>query len=252
MRVAKNQNIGELVAKDYRTAGVFKAHGIDFCCNGNRTIEEACDKKGIDSENVIAQLSDAMQNNHTGSTDFQSWAPDLLVDYIEKNHHRYVEAKIPEIKAYLHKIAKVHGDNHPELHVVEHHFSESAGALAAHMKKEELIVFPFIKKLTIADQNDESLHAPNFGTIENPIAMMHEEHDAEGERFREIARLTNNYTPPVDACNTYRVAFALLQEFENDLHMHIHLENNILFPKAIALEDKRVSTKVTSFNLGMC
>lgn len=252
MNITEKHNIGELVAKDYRAAGVFKAHGIDFCCNGNRTIAEACDKKGIDSAEMVKQLSDAVKDSSTGNTDFQSWPPDLLVDYIEKKHHRYVEAKIPEIKAYLNKIAKVHGDNHPELHVVEQHFSESAGALAAHMKKEELILFPFIKKLAAADQNDEQLHAPHFGTVENPIAMMHEEHDAEGERFREIARLTDEYTPPQDACNTYRVAFALLQEFENDLHMHIHLENNILFPKAIEMENRRVSTQVTSPGLGMC
>lgn len=252
MNITEKHIIGELVAQDYRTAGVFKAHGIDFCCNGNRTISEACDKKGIDATMVVEELSNALNDSNAVSADFQSWPPDLLVDYIEKKHHRYVEAKIPEIKAYLNKITKVHGDNHPELHVIEQHFSESAGALAAHMKKEELILFPFIKKLAAADQNDEQLYAAHFGTVENPIAMMHEEHDAEGERFREIARLTENYTPPNDACNTYRVAFAVLQEFENDLHMHIHLENNILFPKAIELEDKRVSTKVTSPNLGMC
>lgn len=252
MNISEQQNIGELVAQDYRAAGVFKAHGIDFCCNGNRTVAEACGKKGIDADAVVQELRDAVKDSSTGNTDFQAWPPDLLVDYIEKKHHRYVEAKIPEIKAYLKKIAQVHGERHPELHVIEQHFSESAGALAAHMKKEELILFPFIKKLAAADQNDERVPAPHFGTVENPIAMMHEEHDAEGERFREIARLTGNYTPPSDACNTYRVSFALLQEFEADLQMHIHLENNILFPKAIALENKRVSTKVTSPNLGMC
>jgi len=237
MNITEKHIIGELVAQDYRTAGVFKAHGIDFCCNGNRTISEACNKKGLDQELVVQELRDALKNNSSGGTDFQSWPPDLLVDYIEKKHHRYVEAKIPEIKAYLNKIAKVHGDNHPELHVVEQHFAESTDALAAHMKKEELILFPFIKKLAAADQNDERIPAPHFGTVENPIAMMHEEHDAEGERFRKIAELSNNYTPPADACNTYKVAFALLREFEEDLHLHIHLENNILFPKAVEMEE---------------
>ncbi|TVR38334.1 MAG: iron-sulfur cluster repair di-iron protein [Cryomorphaceae bacterium] len=236
MNITEKHIIGELVARDYRAASVFKAHNIDFCCNGNRTIADACAKHGLNSEQIIGELENAMTQANSGNIDFQSWPPDLLVDYIEKKHHRYVEAKIPEIKAYLNRIAKVHGDNHPELHVVEQHFAESSGALVAHMKKEELILFPFIKKLAAADENDEQLPAPHFGTVENPIAMMHEEHDAEGERFREIARLTNNYEPPEDACNTYRVAFALLQEFENDLHMHIHLENNILFPMTIELE----------------
>jgi len=252
MNITEKQIIGELVAQDYRTAGVFKSHGIDFCCNGNRTIAEACAKHGLNSEQIIGELENALTQANSGNIDFQSWPPDLLVDYIEKKHHRYVESKIPEIKGYLAKISQVHGDNHPELPEIEKEFSASAGALAAHMKKEELILFPFVRKLVQAEQSAAQLAPPHFGTVENPIAMMHEEHDAEGERFRKIAELSNNYTPPADACNTYKVAFALLREFEEDLHLHIHLENNILFPKAIEMENKRVSTKVTSPSLGMC
>ena len=115
-------------------------------------------------------------------------------------------------------------------------FTASAGELAAHMKKEELILFPFIKKMVKAQIDKGAILAPQFGTVENPIAMMMQEHDNEGERFRQIAELTNNYNPPADACNTYRVTFAMLDEFEKDLHLHIHLENNILFPEAAKLE----------------
>ncbi|MCB0423860.1 MAG: hemerythrin domain-containing protein, partial [Mangrovimonas sp.] len=131
---------------------------------------------------------------------------------------------------------KVHGQRHPELFEVNELFIASAGELAAHMKKEELILFPFIKELVKAKLDSHKVSQPSFGTVENPIAMMMNEHDNEGERFRQIAKLTNNYQPPADACNTYRVTYAMLEEFEKDLHLHIHLENNILFPKTINLE----------------
>ena len=156
-----------------------------------------------------------------------------MTDYIEKKHHRYVEDKTQEIKPYLDKICSVHGEHHPELFEIRDQFIASAGELAAHMKKEEFILFPFIRKLAKARQENMLIDAPSFGTVQNPIAMMHEEHNIEGDRFRKIEELSNHYTPPNDACNTYRVTLALLHEFEQDLHLHIHLENNILFPKAI-------------------
>ena len=143
---------------------------------------------------------------------------------------------IPEIKLYLNKICKVHGEKHPELLEIQKLFNESAGDLTKHMKKEELILFPFIKKIATAKKEQTELAKPPFGSIENPINMMHHEHDDEGERFRKIAALSNNYTPPNDACNSYKVAFSLLKDFEEDLHKHIHLENNILFKRAIETE----------------
>lgn len=130
----------------------------------------------------------------------------------------------------------MHGAKHPELLLINELFKGCAGELAQHMKKEELILFPFIKKLVHATLSDELIELPHFETIQNPIAMMMHEHDAEGVRFRKIAELSNNYTPPADGCNTYKVTFAMLEEFEQDLHKHIHLENNILFPKAAKLE----------------
>lgn len=152
-----------------------------------------------------------------------------------KKHHRFVETKIQEILPYLDKITRVHGGHHPELEEVNQLFKESAGELTKHMKKEELILFPFIRKMVKAQQSGEAAQAP-FGTVQNPISAMMQEHDTEGERFRQIAELTHNYTTPEDGCNTYNVTLSLLKEFEEDLHLHIHLENNILFPKAIALE----------------
>ena len=231
-----NQIIGELVAKDYRTASVFKKYSIDFCCQGNRTIEEACEKKNIDTKKVLEDLVAMMESKSESTTDYQSWPLDLLADYIEKKHHRYVQEKTLEIQPYLDKICKVHGERHPELLKIKEEFNASAGELAAHMKKEELILFPFIRKMTQAKMENIKVDAAHFGTVINPIQMMMDEHTVEGNRFRKIEELSNNYTPPQDACNTYRVSFALLKEFEQDLHLHIHLENNILFPRAIEIE----------------
>lgn len=236
MNIQEDQIIGELVANDYRTASVFKKYGIDFCCQGNRTINDACEAKKIDEKLVVSDLNSLLNSKADGGIDFQSWPIDLLADYIEKKHHRYVEEKSLEIKPYLDKICRVHGERHPELLEIKEHFNATAGELAMHMKREELILFPFIKKMAKAKQENTKLDTPNFGTVENPIQMMMDEHTTEGDRFRKIEEISNNYTPPEDACNTYRVTFALLNEFEQDLHMHIHLENNILFPKAIELE----------------
>ncbi len=236
MNIQENQIIGELVANDYRTASVFKKYGIDFCCQGNRTILDACEAKKIDGDLVVGDLNALLQSKSESSIDFQSWPIDLLADYIEKKHHRYVEEKSLEIKPYLDKICSVHGGRHPELHEIREHFYATAGELAKHMKKEELLVFPYIRKMAKAEKDHTELDAANFGSVKNPIEAMMEEHTTEGDRFRKIEELSNNYTPPEDACNTYKVAIALLNEFEQDLHLHIHLENNILFPRAIELE----------------
>ena len=236
MNIQENNIIGELVAQDYRAASVFKKYGIDFCCQGNRTIEDACVAKNLDSKSVVTDLNSINQKRDTGSTDYQSWPLDLLADYIEKKHHRYVQEKTLEIQPYLDKICKVHGKQHPELFEIKNEFDASAGELAAHMKKEELILFPLVKKMVKAKMEGAKVDAAHFGTVKNPIQMMMDEHTVEGERFRKIEGLSNHYTPPQDACNTYRVTFALLKEFEQDLHLHIHLENNILFPKAIEME----------------
>jgi len=238
MNIQENQIIGELVAQDYRTAAIFKKYGIDFCCQGNRTINEACEKKSIDEKQVVSDLNTIMQSaSQTESTsEYKNWPLDLLADYIEKKHHRYVQTKTQEIQPYLEKICRVHGDRHPELLEINEHFNATAGELAMHMKKEELILFPFIRKMEKSKHEHIALDAPHFGTIQNPIQMMMNEHTTEGDRFRKIETLSNNYTPAADACSTYKVTFALLKEFEQDLHLHIHLENNILFPKAVALE----------------
>lgn len=235
MNITSETRIGELVAQDYRTALVFKKHKIDFCCQGGRTIKEACEKKDLLESEVLQEL----ENIYTAVApinNFQDFKLDDLVDYIEENHHLYVAQALPVIGQYLDKVCKVHGAHRPELFQINELFSESAEELSHHMMKEELVLFPFVKRMAQAQRDNEKLELPGYGSVENPIAMMKHEHNTEGERFRKIAELSNDYQPPVEACNTYRVVFALLKEFEEDLHKHIHLENNILFPKAIELE----------------
>lgn len=226
MNITAKSIVGELVAADYRTASVFKHNKIDFCCKGNRTIAEACQNTRLEVDQLIKELSRSVEESADSTVDFAMWDSDLLADYIEKKHHRYVSRKIPELKAYLHKVAKVHGQRHPELIEVEKLFSTSAQELLAHMEKEERLLFPYIRAMA----NDEQSDRPPFEALQDLLSTMMNEHDQEGERFRKIADLSNNYTAPADACATYKVAFAMLREFEEDLHMHIHLENNILFP----------------------
>lgn len=233
--LTKEKTIGEFVAEDFRAAQVFRKYKIDFCCKGNRTVDEACENKKYQAEDIYKELAN-VSNLQSGEIDFNSWPLDLLTDYIEKTHHRYVEDNSPVLVQYLNKLCKVHGERHPELFEITELFTGSAHDLAEHLQKEETVLFPFIRKMVVAKQKGETIETPHFGTVESPVTMMKDEHTVEGDRFVKIAELTNNYQIPADGCGTYQVAFKMLEDFENDLHKHIHLENNILFPKAIELE----------------
>lgn len=240
MNISKESIIGSIVAEDYRTATVFEQTGIDFCCNGNRTIGVVCDEQHIVADELVSRLQELMTTppgKGDAVSDYKSWPLDLLADFIEKKHHRYVVSQIPVIQSFLEKIVGVHGNKHPELAEIQRHFDACAKELTVHMKKEELMLFPLIRKIVKTKQEgSEEGVVTSFGRLQNPIRIMMQEHDTEGERFRRIRELSNQYTVPEDGCNTYRAAYATLREFENDLHLHIHLENNILFPKSIELE----------------
>lgn len=229
MDYTETSNIGEVVANDYKTASVFKSNKIDFCCNGNRTISEAANKKNIDVSKLISELEVASKSRSDNGVDFNSWPVDLLADYIQRIHHTYVEEKLPIILQFLDKLRKVHGGNHPELYKIYDLFEGASTELAQHMKKEEIILFPYAKKIANNEMNGTS----TLRSVENPVSVMMHEHENEGDRFREIRELTNDYTLPTDACRTYKVTYSMLEEFEADLHKHIHLENNILFPKLL-------------------
>lgn len=234
-----NKKIQEYVAEDYRTADVFNKYGIDFCCRGHRTLHEVCENENIDPKALLEDLG-AIKESSTGQNiDYKSWPLDLLIDYIEKKHHRYVTEKTPVIRFYLDKICKVHGQHHPELFEIQKLFIDSTNDLLAHQKEEESMLFPYIKQMMEAQESGTLPQKPNgFESVESPIEKLMAEHDNEGVRHREIAKLSNNYTMPADGCNTYKVTFELLKEFQDDLHLHIHLENNILFLEAKKLEDR--------------
>lgn len=236
MNTVEQLTVGEYVANDFRTAALFSKYGIDFCCKGNRTLEEVCIKKNINPADLENEINSVLESKNDNAIDFKSWSPTLLIDYIIEKHHSYVEEKSVVLLQFLDKLCKVHGERHPELFEINSLFKMSAGDLAQHMKKEELILFPFIQKMVKAQKDSQPIQEPHFGTVENPIAMMKDEHSIEGERFDKIATLTDGFTPPEDACSTYKVTYQMLKEFEQDLHKHIHLENNILFPKAIELQ----------------
>ncbi|MFD2200796.1 iron-sulfur cluster repair di-iron protein [Shivajiella indica] len=228
-----NKKVGKIVAENFKTAQVFTKYGIDFCCKGGISLASACASKGVNLEQIQQDLNQALLVPE--EVHYKDLGMTTLIDHIIKTHHSYVENTIPVLKAYLQKLETVHGQRHPELFEIRQLFFDAADALTAHMKKEEFILFPYIKAMEESYKSHFTLSLPHFGHIDNPIAMMEEEHDTEGERFRIISELSQEYTPPVDGCQTYRVAFAMLKEFENDLHTHIHLENNILFPKAKAM-----------------
>jgi len=236
MKLTNKSTIGEIVADDFRTAAVFTKYHIDFCCKGYRTIEEVCKKRDIEETVLIEYIRNAKINTANQSFDYKTWPVDVIADYLTKTHHRYIEEKAPIILQYLTKLIGVHGEIHPELHEIHTIFSKSFLDLTVHMNREEMVVFTFIIKMKNAQTQGIDLDTPAFLSIENPIVTLKEDHEMESGRFRKIAALTNNYTPPTESCNTYKVAFAMLEEFEKDLRKHIHLENNILFPKVIELE----------------
>lgn len=235
METLLQKSIGEIVAADYRTSDIFKNHGIDFCCGGKKSLSKVCAEKNIDVE-LLAKELENIKNISSTVHNFDSWKLDFLTDYIINTHHSYVEREMMTIYEYAKKVATVHGHHYTEMVEVAEIFYDVSKELVAHMRKEELILFPYIKELAKALENKTTIAKPGFMSVENPIQAMIYEHKTVGEMLHNIDEITHNYTPPEDACNTFRVLLAKLNEFENDLHTHIHLENNILFPKAIALE----------------
>jgi regulator of cell morphogenesis and NO signaling len=234
--------IRDLVATDYRTAAVFERHGLDFCCSGGRTIAQACRDAGIEEGPVLAELDTVLEAQAGDVPAYKTWTARTLVDHIVTRHHGYTRDAIPPLLQHTQKIAHVHGQRHPELVHIADLFRRVADEMTDHMFKEERMLFPFIAAIDEARAEGRPLPVPPFGTVENPIGVMETEHKFVGDAMAEMRHLTNGFTPPADACGTYRVTLQELDAFERDLHEHVHLENNVLFPKAIALEAGRVQT----------
>lgn len=227
--------LGSIVAADFRAAAVLEQFGLDFCCGGKRTLEEACAQQQISLASVDVALS-RMTGASSGDVPDASWSADELTRVIVRRHHAYVRTQIPVIAAHLSKLVSVHGGRHPELRGIAEHFERVAGELQMHLVKEEEILFPYIRALAAAEEQGAAAPPNMFGTVMNPIRMMEMEHQSAGNELEAVRALTSNFTVPADGCATYRVCFQELEAFDRDLRMHIHLENNILFPKAMALE----------------
>lgn len=241
MMIQKENKIGEVVAGNFHAAKIFESYGLDFCCGGKRSIEDACITKGVDAAKVLEDLK-YMNENNTASARYDTWEADFLADYIINNHHSYVVNAISTIEHHLQKVVAAHGEKHTEVVKIESVFAELKNELLNHMAKEERMLFPYIKKMNIAIKNTLELPVPPFGTVDNPIKVMESEHDNAGILTKKINELSGGYMPPKDACATFRVLYNELREFEDDLHVHVHLENNILFPKAKVLEERLKKT----------
>ena len=227
--------IGKIAAKDYRKAEVFKKLGIDFCCAGNRSLEQASEEAGVSVAEIQKALDAVDTSTGTASQDYNSWKLDFLTDFIINTHHQYIRDNAEVINNMAQKVAEHHQDNHPELPemaVRVHHFLQD---MIHHMAKEEKVLFPAIKQL-VAHQNDPKNNPLKRGMVAGAIEIMKMEHELAGEELRFFRQLTNDYLLPEDGCNSYQYLFEKMKEYENDLFKHIHLENNILFPKAEQLE----------------
>ncbi len=236
MSSESEETLGQIVATDLRKAQIFKKYGLDFCCGGKKTVKQACAEKGLDVTKIEQELQQADKIPLSRPLPYGDWSLDFLSDYIVNTHHSYVNKNLPDIKAFAEKVMKVHGAQHPELVRINQLVQEIYAELTAHMAKEEKVLFPYIKELVAANKNTTPLHAPHFGSVQTPINMMEMEHELVGKNLEEIRILSSNYLLPQDACASYSLLYRLLDEFEEDLHLHIHLENNILFPKALQTE----------------
>lgn len=236
--ILHQKTLAELVSEDPRRAVIFQKWGLDFCCGGKQTLQEACAGAEVPLTTVEEALEALQKQQTTEVHDFRTWPATKLIHFILDNHHAYVEAHVPQIRPLLAKVVQVHGARHPELAEVQQIWESMADHLIVHMKKEELILFPYIQKLEKAAAEGSVPDAPPFGSVRNPVYVMEAEHEEEGQRLKRLQQITGNFTPPPDACNTFKAVYALLSDFIENLLMHIHLENNLLFPKAIKMEEQ--------------
>ncbi|WP_338590293.1 iron-sulfur cluster repair di-iron protein [Shewanella khirikhana] len=221
--------VGELVAQDYRFAHVFSRFGIDFCCGGGRTLWEACERAKADTTAVVDAMKHSAAEGEPDALLAELPLPQLI-DYIEATHHSYVRATAPLLLEYAAKMVRAHGDSHAEIKPLAGWIQALVEDLLPHLMKEEQILFPAIRAMAGGEQVSGC-----FGHIGNPIRAMEYEHDEAGTILKRLRELTQDYQPPAHACTTWRICYQTLAEFEADLHRHIHLENNLLFPKTLKL-----------------
>lgn len=236
MPINAEKTVGQMVAENPEAARIFEKAGIDYCCGGHRSLEEACSKSRMPLSEVAAMLESAAPT--CADRDWLTASQSDLVDHIVTKHHGYVRQELPRLTALIAKVNGVHGKNHPELAPIARTFADIENEMTMHMMKEEKILFPYIVDMEKAAQGKGVRPMPMFGTVQNPIRMMMMEHDSAGANLKTIRELSSDYTPPADGCASYGVLYEALAAFEADLHQHIHLENNILFPRAVKMENQ--------------
>lgn len=231
------ETIGQIVAKDLRKADVLKKYGIDFCCGGKKTVREACAEIGVDASKVEEELRKPVQNaTGNNNLNFDEWNVDFLADYIVNTHHNYVKKYLPEINGYAVKVAQVHGSNHPELLTIRDLVRKVNNEMFEHMADEETKLFPQIKEILNAKNSKGSYTKKGNESFSYVVKSSEKEHEEVGDAMKEIRKLSKNFAIPEDACTSYKLLYKMLDEFENDLFTHVHLENNILFPKTEEME----------------
>ena len=237
MSAIADKTVRDLALETSSATRVFEKLGIDYCCGGNKSLEEACRTANLSLEQVQRALDTAEQDSKTAvDRDWQREPLADLIAHIKATHHKYVREEIARLGPLFEKVCGVHGKNHPELLNIQAVFRGLAQELTTHMMKEEMVLFPYISRMEEAVIQGEPVLPPPFGTVANPVAMMEHEHKSAGNALRAMSSASNGYVAPEGACTSYQALYRALAEFEADLHQHIHLENNILFPRAVAME----------------
>ncbi|HEV2325763.1 MAG TPA: iron-sulfur cluster repair di-iron protein [Terracidiphilus sp.] len=237
---AATQTVREIAQTQPSSIRVFEQFGIEYCCKGRKPLAEACAAKDIDVETVIAALEAA---SRIENVQIKSWSKEplaKLIDHIVQTHHAYCKDELPRLSGLAAKVVKRHGGTNPELAVIQTKLAQLVGELIKHLAEEEVVVFPLIVSLAEKKAKGGAAESKSPISIGNPLALLIQEHDKAGVLLAEIRSLSRNFIAPEYACSTYRAFFDGLREFERDLHRHIHLENNILFPRAIELEASRI------------
>jgi regulator of cell morphogenesis and NO signaling len=234
--IIKSQTVGEIAAGQPATIRIFQAHGIDFCCGGARPLDEVCTERGLDVAAVLGELEEAVASPQGDGRVWTEVRLGEVVAHILGHYHAPLRGELTRLSALMEKVRRVHGDRHPEVVAMAAELARLVDDLMPHMMKEERVLFPYIGQLEALESRGESLAGSPFGTVENPISVMLQEHEAAGEILAALRRLSGGYVPPADACNSFRGLYHGLADLERELHEHIHLENNVLFPRAVALE----------------
>ena len=233
------KTVREIALEMPLTTKVFEEFKIDYCCGGKKLFLEACRNAGANPESVLQKIDNVLEIENQNELGWLNDAPlSKLIEHIIETHHTFTRDEIANLSPLMAKVASRHGERHLELLVLEKTFAELCNDLIPHLLKEEEILFPYVEKLEKALKDTGVVPLSCFGTGNNPVRMMMTEHDTAGDLLKKMREITNDYALPEGACLSYAALFNRLEAFEKDLHQHIHLENNLLFPKAIALEEK--------------